>query len=91
MMRELHPDRAIRHAQVRIGDSVVMLSDSRPDHPPIPSMIFLHVESADATYESALAAGAVSIRAPQDEPHGNRMGGVMDPFGVQWWMANPIE
>jgi PhnB protein len=90
MMRELHPDGAIRHAQVRIGDSVVMVSDSRPEHPAIPSMIFLYVESADETYEMALTAGATSIRAPQDESHGNHMGGVVDPFGVQWWMANPI-
>ena len=91
IMREVRSEGGIRHAQVRIGDSVVMLCDPTPEAAAIPSMIFLYVESADATYKSALAAGAKSIRAPQDETHGNRMGGVVDPFGIQWWIANPIR
>lgn len=90
VVRHENPDGSIHHAQVRIGDSMVMLSDERPEHPKMPGMIFLYVDSADEAYASALAAGATSLRAPQDETHGDRMAGVLDPFGIQWWVANPL-
>ena len=90
-IRDSLPDGTIRHAEVRIGDSTVMLSDARPDSPAMPSMVFLYVEDADEASRKALAAGATSVREVRDESHGDRMGGVLDPVGCQWWMATPIE
>ena len=89
-IRDSLADGTVRHAEVRIGDSTVMLSDARPDSPAMPSMIFLYVDDADESYRKALAAGATSVREMRDESHGDRMGGVLDPVGGQWWMATPI-
>jgi uncharacterized glyoxalase superfamily protein PhnB len=88
--RDSLPDGMIQHAQVLIGNSIVMLSDARAEYPAMPGMLFLYVDSADEAYDSAIAAGATSLRPPQDETHGDRMAGVLDPFGIQWWVANPI-
>ncbi len=89
-IRDSLPDGTVRHAEVRIGDSTVMLSDAQPDHPAMPSMVFLYVDDADEAYRKAIAAGATSVREIRDESHGDRMGGVLDPVGGQWWMATPI-
>ncbi len=89
-IRHSEADGTVHHAEVKIGDSNVMMSDARPDSPAFASMIFLYVDDADESYRRALAAGATSIREPRDESHGDRMGGVIDPVGGQWWMATPI-
>ncbi len=83
------PDGTIGHAEVMIGDSVVMLADA-PDEPR-PSTLHLYVEDADGTYERALAAGAPSEREPQDEFYGDRMAGVRDAYGNTWWFATHRE
>jgi len=49
-----------------------------------------YVDDVDATYAKAIEAGATEVRALRDEDHGDRMGGVLDPFGNQWWMASPL-
>jgi PhnB protein len=85
-----HPDGSVRHAELKIGDSKVMLSEARDGHPPMPCMIFLYVDDVDESYRRALAAGGTSVREPRDESHGDRMGGVTDPVGGQWWMATRI-
>ncbi len=81
----------IMHAEMRIGDSMVMLADPPADHPAMPSMIFLYVDDVDATYAAALKAGATEVRGLRDEDHGDRMGGLLDPVGNQWWMATPLK
>ena len=87
-----NPDGAIMHAEARIGDSVVMLGDAMGDeHPPQPSMIYLYVEDADATYQRALRAGATSTMEIADQFWGDRAGGVKDPTGVNWWIATHKE
>lgn len=85
--RYLRRDGTIMHAEVRIGDSVVMIGQAQGEYTPMPSMLHVYVEDADAVYQRALQAGATSIREPADQPEGDRRGGVKDPFGNQWWMA----
>jgi len=85
------PGGAIMHAEMRIGDSMVMLSDATPENPPMPIMIHLYVEDADRVYKRALAAGASSLREPADQFYGDRSAGVKDAFGNQWWLATHIE
>ena len=85
------PGGAIMHAEMRIGDTMVMLSDATPENPPMPIMIHLYVEDADRVYKRALAAGASSLREPADQFYGDRSAGVKDAFGNQWWLATHIE
>jgi len=85
------PDGSIMHAEVQIGDSVVMLGDSGPEWPAVPAHLHVYVEDVDATYDRALKAGGVSIQAPKrqrEDP--DRRGGVKDPAGNTWWIATQI-
>lgn len=89
--RVARPDGGLMHAQVRLGDSIVMMSGASTECPAMPAGLYLYVEDADATYQQALAAGAESVMAPSDEFWGDRMGGVRDPAGNFWWIATHIE
>ena len=81
----------IRHGEVRIGDSIVMVSEASDAFPAMPAMLHVYVENMDAVYRRALDAGATSVREPRDEFYGDRSGGVADKFGNQWWIATHIE
>ena len=85
------PDGRIRHAEVRIGDSLIMISDATPEFPAFPAMINVYIEDTDAAYKRALRAGATSLREPSDQFYGDRTGGVKDQFGNQWWIATHVE
>jgi PhnB protein len=90
--RLVKPDGTIGHAEVRIGDSVIMLSEAKgEEYKPMPTGIYLYVEDCDATYEHALQAGATSIMKPMDQFYGDRSGGVNDQFGNKWWIATHKE
>jgi PhnB protein len=56
-----------------------------------PVSLLIHTEDCDAMYQQALAAGAVSEREPADQPYGDRMAGVKDPFGYRWYIATHIK
>jgi PhnB protein len=85
------PAGTIMHAEVVIGDSVIMMGDPTGDCPQTVSSFYLYVADADATYRQALAAGATSVMEPADQFWGDRQGGVKDRFGNQWWMATRVE
>lgn len=85
------PDGGIMHAQMRMYDCVVMLSDSSDENKANQSMLYLYVEDADEVYQSAIAAGATSVCEPMDAFYGDRSGGVLDPAGNQWWMGTQKE
>ena len=85
------PGERIGHAEIRIGDSVVMLGDAHGAHRPMPAMLYVYVDDVDATFQRALAAGAVSVQAPVDQFYGDRSGGAKDAFGNVWWIATHIE
>jgi uncharacterized glyoxalase superfamily protein PhnB len=78
------------HAEMRIGDSIVMIGEKPAADPPFPAMLYLYVADADEVYRRALAAGGKSIREPADQPYGDRAGGVEDSAGNQWWMATRL-
>ena len=81
----------IMHAEVRLGDSVIMLGDANPEHPPRATMLHIYLPDADAAYRRALAAGAKSVREPADQFYGDRSGAFVDEFGNHWWVATHIE
>ena len=85
------PDGRIAHAEVKIGDSVVMMGEARGDWKPMPGAIYLYTTDADVTYQRALKAGATSLAEPANQFYGDRQGGVRDPVGNVWWIATRIE
>lgn len=86
-----YDDGKIRHAEVLIGDSHVMLGEAMENYPPSNVMLYLYVENVDDVYKQAINAGGVSIREPQNEFYGDRSGGLKDNFGIQWWIGTHIE
>lgn len=82
---------AVEHAEVRIGDAVVMMFDSRPDWPPTPAFLRLFVDDADAVHRQAVAAGGTSVTEVTHLHFGDRVGRVRDPLGNLWWIHTRIE
>jgi len=81
----------IGHAELRVGDSVIMLADVPNDDTPATAMLHVYVEDADGAYTRALAHGATSLREPRTEFYGDRMAGVQDRFGNRWYFATHVE
>ena len=75
-----------RPAVMQIGDSIVMVSGVGPREP-MPAFLYLYVKDTDATYRSALKAGALSLEAPADMLYGDRRAMIKDPFGNDWQIA----
>lgn len=84
------PDDTIAHADLLVGDSHIMIGQAG-DSGPFPGMLHLYLLDCDSTFQRALDAGATPLREPRDEFYGDRMAGVIDPFGNQWWLATHIE
>lgn len=85
------PDGVVQHAKIRIGDSILEMSDAHEPYLPKPCAIHLYVPDTDALYERALKAGARSLMPPADQPYGDRSAGVIDPFGNHWFIATHIR
>jgi uncharacterized glyoxalase superfamily protein PhnB len=82
---ELHEDRP---AEMRIGDSLVMVSGAGGPRDAFPAFLYVYVDDADAAYARAIAAGATSIEQPSDLPYGDRRAMVRDRFGNVWQIAH---
>jgi len=84
-------DGSIQHAEVRIGNSRIMLGESSGPSGPIPAMLYLYVDDVDATYRKAVQAGAISISEPKNQFYGDRSAGVKDVAGNFWYIATHVE
>lgn len=84
-------DGKIMHAEYKIGDSMIMLSEAMETHPAMPCMMNLYVENSDDTYNKAIKAGATVVREIADQFYGDRSGGVKDPCGNQWWISTHVR
>jgi uncharacterized glyoxalase superfamily protein PhnB len=89
--RKERPDGSIMHAEMRIGDSMLMLGEAPDEFGPMPTSIYLYVIDSDAAYEKALQAGGISIFPIMTLPSGERYGGIKDPCGNIWWIASHVE
>jgi PhnB protein len=89
--RMLRPDGTVMHAEVRIGDSLVMMGEPMGDTQPMLGSLYLYVNDVDTVYKRALQAGATSTSAPADQFYGDRSAGLKDPVGNQWWVATHKE
>ena len=85
------PDGRIQHAEVKIGDTVIMLGKLSSEVASRPSANYVFVEDADTTFQSALLNGATEINKPDDKFYGIREAGVNDPEGNTWWIAQHIK
>jgi PhnB protein len=99
MMRMSQPDGRIGHAEIKIGDSPIMLADEFPEmgaRSPqslggSPVSILLYVEDVDAFAKQAVTAGTKVVRPVKDQFYGDRSGSFEDPFGHQWHIATHVE
>lgn len=99
VMRMADPDGVVAHAEIRIGDSVVMLGDEWPDGPTkspntiggSTAALFIYTDDVDALWERAMAAGADEVYPLQMQFYGDKGGRVRDPFGHTWGLAEHIE
>ncbi len=89
--RHTQPDGSVMHAELRIGDSNLMLAEANDKWPAMPSMLYLYVQDVDSVYKKAVQAGGKSLREPTNEFYGDRSAGVMDASNNQWWIATHIE
>jgi PhnB protein len=98
-MRMPGPDGKIGHAELNLGDSVVMLADAMPDMGSpspkslggTPVTVMTYVEDVDAVFKAALKAGAIERRPVENQFYGDRAGQFEDPFGHQWFVASHVE
>ena len=98
-MRMPGPEGKVMHAEIRIGDSPIMMTDEWPQmggRGPLtiggsPVTIMLYVDDVDAVFDRAVAAGGTAIRPVADQFYGDRSGGVKDPFGHNWHIATHKE
>ncbi|HUK30199.1 MAG TPA: VOC family protein [Candidatus Acidoferrum sp.] len=85
------PDGTVRHARLRIGNSIVTVGQAHGQFQPMPSAMYMYVHDADAVYKRAIEAGATSMYPVANQPYGDRLGGVTDPFGHQWYIATNVK
>jgi len=85
------PDGTIMHAEVRIGDSPIMMGEAQGEHKPMPGSIYLYVDDMDAAYKRALQAGATVQMEPANQFWGDRIASVIDPVGNHWSIATHVE
>lgn len=99
LMRHGGPDGQIGHAEIKIGDSVIMLADEFPEMkflaPPsiggTPVSLMLYVDDVDTVFAKALAAGGKELQPLEDKFYGDRAGTLLDPFGHMWNIATHKE
>ncbi len=89
--RLLRPDGELLHAEVVIGDSLVMVHEALSDWDAKPSTLYLYVEDVDATYLKAIEAGGTCVSEPVDRYFGDRVACVTDVSGNEWWIATRRE
>lgn len=93
------PGGRIGHAEVRIGDSVLSISDEYPEYGSqspktlggSATMLQLYVEDCDIVVQRARDAGATVVQPVEDQFYGDRGGKIIDPFGHKWWIATRVE
>jgi PhnB protein len=99
VMRFPAPDGKIMHAEIRIGDSTIMLGDEMPEHGGkgpksiggTPVSYFVYQEDVDAAWQRAMNAGAKEVMPLEDQFWGDRTGCIEDPFGHRWWLAQHVQ
>jgi uncharacterized glyoxalase superfamily protein PhnB len=85
------PDGVVRNAQVRFGDTTLMVSEAIGDRKRTHGTYYRYVENADTAMAQAVAAGGVVEMETADMPYGDRQGGIIDPNGNIWWLSQRLK
>jgi len=85
-LKHMRDENTIMHAEIKIGDSVIMFADSTEQFGIRPGGFFIYVADAYTIYTKAITKGATSLMPVSDQPYGTS-GGVTDPYGNQWWIT----
>ena len=85
------PDGTIAHAEFKIGNSPLMISDGGPEYGPMPCSLYVYVQDVDAVYKRALQAGGISVKEPANQFYGDRTASVKDACGNLWGIGTHIE
>jgi PhnB protein len=88
-MKHMRDENIIMHAEITVGESVIMFADATDAFTARTGGFFIYVADADATYARAISSGATSVMLVSDQPYG-RSGGVIDPFGNTWWVTTSL-
>ncbi len=86
-----NPDNTVMHAEIAIGNSLIMLGQAGENWKALNASLYLWIENVDETYSRALAAGATSQSPPEDKPYGHRNAAIVDTCGITWWIASPVK
>lgn len=89
-MRSTGPDGSVQHAEICIGDAVLMVGERMENGAAETGTLYVYVPNCDATYQRALALGARSLNTPADQHWGDRMCAVVDGWGNRWNIATPV-
>ena len=87
LARYASPEGGVMHAELRIDDSIVEMSDASGAWKPITAPLHVYVSNVEETYRRAVAAGAETLFPPTDQPYGDREAGITDPLGTQWFIS----
>ena len=87
---ERTPTGAVMHAEIRIGDSLIMIGQASEQWKALGAALYVWIPNVDEVYAKALNAGATSQSAPEDKPYGHRNAGVVDANGITWWLGSPV-
>src|SRR5215207_3165671 len=90
-MRMPMPDGKVAHAEIELGDSVIMVADAGDQWPASTASLHLYVQNSDATFGKALDAGATVVQDIQTMFYGDRAGTVQDAFGNRWTISQHVE
>jgi len=90
LLRVPRPEDKIMHAELRIGDSILELADASEQWPGLAAPLHVYLQDVDDAYARAMAAGATSLFPPTDQPYGDREAGIVDPTGIQWFLARHL-
>jgi PhnB protein len=86
-----NPDQTVMHAEIKIGDSLIMLGQAGEQWKALKAALYVWVENVDEVYAKALAAGAASQSPPENKPYGHRNAGVLDQCGISWWIGSLVK
>ena len=86
-----NPDNMVMHAEIRVGNSLIMLGQATDASRARKAAFYIWVPNVDGVYAKALAAGATSESTPEDKPYGHRNAGVIDTSGNTWWIGSPVK
>jgi PhnB protein len=91
VFRAQSPDGVVHHAQVRLGDSLLSMGEAHGPYQPMPCTLHIYVPDAEAMYQRAVRAGAQAVMPVKEQPYGDLLGYVRDPFGNRWFVATHLR